>query len=80
MLFPVEDYKEFAKKYDLRIKEGFCPKCKKPLITNIPFFIKGYVGLKSADDGCGETYTRKTMTAYSKDEKSFWADFAKSIF
>ena len=80
MLFPVEEnHIHFAEKYGLRIKKANCPSCNVEIETTIPFFIKGYVGLKSEDHGCGEKYTRKIMVAYSKEEKEFWAVIAKTM-
>ena len=80
MLLPQEDYKEWAEKYGLRIKEAKCPKCKIDIITDIPFAIGGYRGLKSADHGCGENYTRKVMVPWSEAEKKFWCDIGPGIF
>lgn len=77
MLIPLEqDYLTWASRYDLRVKTGQCPKCKKEIITNIPFALKGYRGLKSEDHGCGEEFTRKTMIPVDKKEIEFLAGLA----
>lgn len=76
MITIIENEEEWAEKYGIRAKEGFCPKCGLKIITDIPFAIKGYRGLKSADHGCGETYTRKVMVPSSDEEKKYWADIA----
>ncbi len=72
MLFPITDHEQWAKMYGLRIKKGKCLKCGIDVITDIPFILKGYRGLKSADHGCTEKYTHKTFKPYSDEEKERW--------
>ena len=80
MLYPLEqDYLTWASRYNLRIATGSCPKCGLEILTNIPFALKGYRGLKSEDHGCGEKYTRKVLIAVDKTEKEFWAKIAQSM-
>ncbi|MDC1175567.1 hypothetical protein OAT67_09220 [Bacteriovoracaceae bacterium] len=80
MIFPLEqDYLSWSEKYNIRIKTAKCPKCGVDIITNIPFAIKGYRGLKSDDHGCGEKYTRKVIVPTSKDEKEFWSKIAGAM-
>lgn len=80
MIYPLEqDYLTWASQYDLRVRTGECPKCKKSIITNIPFALKGFRGLKSEDHGCGEEYTRKTMIPVEKAEIDFLSEIASII-
>lgn len=79
MIFPQEDYLEWAKKYGLRIQEGECLKCGMKIITDIPFALGGYRGLKSKDHGCGQKYTWKTMKPVSEEEKKFWSELTKDM-
>lgn len=73
MLFPLDtDYRIWAKRYGIGVGKYKCLKCGMDIITNIPFAIKGYRGLKSLDHGCGENYTRKVMTPVGKEEIDFW--------
>jgi hypothetical protein len=72
MLFPQEDPEVWAQKYDLKIKHANCPKCKKEIVTDVPFAFKGYRGLKSRDHGCGGKYTRKILVPVSKEEIEYW--------
>jgi len=80
MMYPLEqDYLSWAIKYDIRVKSGCCPKCGQTIITNIPFAVKGYRGLKSDDHGCGEKYTRKVMVPVGKNELDFWCKIASAM-
>jgi len=80
MIVPLEmDYLTWASKYNLRVKTGKCVKCERELITNIPFALKSYRGLKSEDHGCGEKYTWKTFKPTGVKEKEQWAIIASSM-
>lgn len=80
MLIPLEkDYLTWATTYNIRIKTGICPKCQRRIITNIPFAMGGYRGLKSEDHGCGEKYTRKIAVPFSRDEKYYWSSVASKL-
>ncbi len=72
MIFPIENYIEWSDKYKIKVSVGKCPRCDEEVITNIPFALKGYRGLKSFDHGCGEKYTRKSMVAIGKEEIESW--------
>jgi exosome complex RNA-binding protein Csl4 len=77
VLIPLEaNYLIWANTHKIRVIKANCPKCHKDIITNIPFAIKGYRGLKSEDHGCGEKYTRKIAVPYSEEEKNYWATIA----
>ena len=79
MIFPLEDYIEWADKYKIKIRISNCPKCGVEIITNIPFALKGYRGLKTPDHGCGEKYTRKVFVATDPEEKRFWFEIARAM-
>ncbi len=79
MITIIENEEEWAEKYGIRPKEAFCPRCNIKITTDIPFAIKGYRGLKSADHGCGEIYTRKVMVPTNEEEIKYWADFARKM-
>jgi len=72
MLQPIENPVTWANKYGLEIKQANCPKCGILIITDVPFAVKGYRGLKSSDHGCGEMYCRKILTPVSEEEIEFW--------
>ncbi|MFT6067898.1 MAG: hypothetical protein ACJAT2_003631 [Bacteriovoracaceae bacterium] len=80
MLFPMEtDYLTWANKYNLRVKVGKCHSCGKEVITNIPFALSGYRGLKSEDHGCGDYYTWKTFKPIGEKEKLKWAKVSSTM-
>ena len=72
MLLPLEDADYWAEKYNITKKYASCPKCGIEIVTDTPFAINGYRGLKSKDHGCGEKYTRKILVPVSKEEIEFW--------
>lgn len=80
MIIPIDlDYLKWAERYNIRIKVERCPKCNIEIITDIPFAISGYRGLKSKDHGCGEKYTRKTLVPIDKEETMFWKSITDSM-
>lgn len=80
MIFPLEvDYLTWSHRYRIKVSSGKCPKCDMKILTNVPFAIKGYRGLKSEDHGCGEKFTRKSLVPTSEKEISYWMKAASSL-
>ncbi|PIK15111.1 hypothetical protein [Halobacteriovorax sp. JY17] len=80
MLFPLEqDYLNWTSKYNLRVKTGSCLCCGKEIVTDVPFALKGYRGLKSEDHGCGEEFTWKSFKPIGQKEKDTWDSLTISM-
>jgi hypothetical protein len=52
VFYPQIDPVTWAKRYDLSIVPLNCPVCKKLVTPNVPFAIRGWRGLCTADHGC----------------------------
>lgn len=54
ILYPLEDYQIWAKRYDIEIKTIRCEKCGKAITTSKPFALGKLRGLLAEKHGCGE--------------------------
>jgi hypothetical protein len=64
------NHREWARRYGIRLLYGIkCPRCGTPILLNVPFATKSFRGIKSADHGCGEVYTRKVMVPWKRKKK-----------
>ncbi len=54
ILYPVEDYETWAKRYDIEIKTIRCDKCGKAITTSKPFALGKLRGLLAENHGCEE--------------------------
>ncbi len=58
---------KWAKNHDLEIKKGFCEVCEAEVVTDIPCFMKGYVGLVC--NPCEECETPVTLSVFSPNSE-----------
>ena len=56
ILYPIVNYKEWAKKYGIQIDSYPCEKCGKILTPNIPFASGEWRGLRTEEHECGPKY------------------------
>lgn len=54
ILYPVEDYEVWAKRYEIEIKTIRCDKCGKAITTSKPFALGKLRGLLAEKHGCEE--------------------------
>ncbi len=54
ILYPLEDYQSWAKRYDIEIKTIRCEKCGKAITTSKPFALGKLRGLIAENHGCGD--------------------------
>lgn len=55
MIYPEVSLKDWLKKYPvLEIKKIKCHHCRVPMIADIPFIEKNWIGLESKDCACGK--------------------------
>ncbi|MGY3804177.1 hypothetical protein ACWNT8_08970 [Pigmentibacter ruber] len=52
ILYPIEDYEIWAKRYDIEIKTIRCDKCGKAITTSKPFALGQLRGLLAENHGC----------------------------
>ncbi|APJ03439.1 hypothetical protein [Silvanigrella aquatica] len=52
ILYPIEDYHLWAKRYDIEIKTIHCEKCGKSVTTSKPFALGKLRGLMAEKHGC----------------------------
>lgn len=69
MLYPSEDYKEYAERYGISLKPIDCPKCGEKVNFIKPIAMKKYRGLKAeVCQSCG--YESKAFRVVPIDEES----------
>lgn len=66
ILYPLENYKTWAKRYDIEIKSAYCIKCGKTIITSIPFALGKLRGLIADAHECE---TKSFVSVVFKDKK-----------
>lgn len=83
ILYPLEDYQIWAKRYDIEIKTIRCEKCGKAITTSKPFALGKLRGLMAEKHGCeekclasvvfhGESLQRlNSRNLFRKKERSF---------
>lgn len=68
-------YKMWARIHGLEIQKRQCGSCGIMLETTEPFWIKGWVGLKSASHACSPTYDLQLLAAETKEAREEWKKF-----
>lgn len=63
---------QWADKYGLEIKSGVCLSCKKSILIDEPFAIKGYRGFRMKEHGCPKEYNQTYIIPWSEEEINFW--------
>lgn len=81
MIYPADvELKAWIKKYDLKIEEYICPKCKKGFKTDVPFLTKEYAGLETREHECGPQFKKGIVAPRTAETANFWGQIIREIF
>lgn len=79
MLYPLIDFREWAKTYNISLQPRKCSNCELLLYPEIPFAVDDLRGLKSKEHDCGSKYDLKRLAFASNEKRNEMKDFAVDV-
>lgn len=72
MYLNIDNVEEWATKNNLEIITYMCPMCNKQYKSDVPFRMKGYLGLETKVHECGWNYKKTIVVPNTNEEIDFW--------